>query len=201
MGVPGRSSNRSTRNRCTSSTALQHCSMHKIHRSSPLLARSRSPRALHICWGHRSSKGVAAARLPFLSSPMWAAPGGTADAKVFDQIFVQRHYDIRVHPQWAQLQRKYQEIHANSRILLIVDCGANVGFFRASLSPCEARCHRVRRGEFCDAAAERGTASQRGSGPGGDRKGWATGDTRCDNKPDCDRRPRPAGPLPWSTTR
>jgi len=75
---------------------------------------------------HWSSKGIVTARLPFLPSPILLRRG-TADAEVFDQIFLQRQYDLRIHPQWAQLHKKYQGINTRSRTPLIVDCGANIG--------------------------------------------------------------------------
>jgi FkbM family methyltransferase len=101
--------------------------------SRRLLRCARYVRALGVGPGiatfvalYRARKGLAKVHVPGVRAPIYTRRG-TADADVFDQIFVTREYDVRRFKQWEVVERKYQQICDSHRRPVVVDCGANIG--------------------------------------------------------------------------
>jgi FkbM family methyltransferase len=57
---------------------------------------------------------------------VWLRPS-TSDVTVFEQVFVDRDYDIDAFPQITALRGKYEELLSSGKTPVIIDCGANIG--------------------------------------------------------------------------
>jgi FkbM family methyltransferase len=74
----------------------------------------------------RPGNGLATVALPLARGPL-CLRRGTADVRVFDQIFVMRDYDLRRFKHWQAIEKRGQEILKSGRRPLVIDCGANIG--------------------------------------------------------------------------
>src|SRR5207302_1206777 len=57
---------------------------------------------------------------------VWLRPS-TSDVTVFEQVFVDRNYDVDAFPQITALRGKYEELLSSGKTPVIIDCGANIG--------------------------------------------------------------------------
>jgi FkbM family methyltransferase len=65
-------------------------------------------------------------RIPDFEQTIWLR-AGLHDISIFQQVWLDREYDLRQTPHFARLEASYQRILANGRRPLIIDCGSHIG--------------------------------------------------------------------------